>query len=119
MFSLSIRTCLDVASISNDITNSIPETVAKPAISKRGGWEIQIAASDPDAADQNLLAMAKALALGKYHETSPYTQRITSRSVTLYRARFIGFDNRPAVMAIKSVSVIGGEISPRQSLNRD
>jgi D-alanyl-D-alanine carboxypeptidase (penicillin-binding protein 5/6) len=90
---------IEVASISNDITNSIPASVAKPGTSERGGWEIQIAASDSDAAAQNLLAKAKADALGKYGEISTYTQRTTSRSDTLYRARFSGFGSRSAAMS--------------------
>ncbi|MFK0333790.1 serine hydrolase [Rhizobium sp. NPDC090275] len=90
---------IEVASISNDITNSIPASVAKPVVSERGGWEIQIAASDSDAAAQNLLAKAKADALGKYGAISPYTQRTTSRSDTLYRARFTGFSSRSAAMS--------------------
>lgn len=90
---------IEVASVSADITNSIQASVAKPATSERGGWEIQIAASDSDAATQSLLAKAKAEALGRYDGISPYTQRITSRSDTLYRARFTGFDSKSAAMS--------------------
>ncbi|WP_245507282.1 D-alanyl-D-alanine carboxypeptidase [Rhizobium sp. PP-CC-3G-465] len=90
---------IEVASISNDITNSISVSVAKTATSERGGWEIQIAASDSNAAAQSLLARAKADALGKYGAISPYTQRTTSRSDTLYRARFTGFGSRSAAIS--------------------
>ncbi|WP_246749513.1 D-alanyl-D-alanine carboxypeptidase [Agrobacterium rosae] len=90
---------IEVASISNEITNSISASVAIPAIRERGGWEIQIAASDSDAAAQSLLAKAKVDALGKYGEISPYTQRTTSRADTLYRARFTGFSSRSAALS--------------------
>ncbi|MGC4023916.1 MAG: SPOR domain-containing protein [Mesorhizobium sp.] len=90
---------IEVASVSADVTNSIQASVAKPATIERGGWEIQIAASDSDAAAQSLLAKAKADALGRYGKISPYTQRTTSRSDTLYRARFTGFDSRSAAMS--------------------
>ncbi|MGI2036319.1 serine hydrolase [Rhizobium panacihumi] len=90
---------IEVASVSADITNSIPASVATPVISERTGWEIQIAASDSDAAAQNLLAKAKADALGRYGEIAPYTQKITSRSDTLYRARFTGFDSKATALS--------------------
>lgn len=99
---------IEVASISDEITNSISASVAKPAESERGRWEIQIAASDSEAAAQRLLAKAQSDVLTKYGEISPYTQRIKASSATLYRARFAGFNSRSsaasACQALKSNS---------------
>lgn len=90
---------IEVASVSNEVTGSIQGPAANQPSIVRAGWEIQIAASDSDAAAQRLLAKAKSEVLTGYKAISPYTQKTNDSATPLYRARFSGFDSKSSAMS--------------------
>lgn len=90
---------VEVASVSNEVTGSIQVAAANQPSIVRAGWEIQIAASESDAAAQRLLAKAKSEVLTGYKAISPYTQKTNNSATPLYRARFSGFDSRSSAMS--------------------
>lgn len=70
---------------------------------QRSRWEVQIAATDSEAAARSLLASARSN-IGSYGGIAPYTEAVQSGSATLYRARFTGFeDQSSAVSACKEL----------------
>ncbi len=70
---------------------------------ERSRWEVQIAATDSEAAARSLLANARSN-IGSYTGIAPYTEAVQSGSATLYRARFTGFeDQSSAVSACKEL----------------
>ncbi|CUX36290.1 D-alanyl-D-alanine carboxypeptidase [Agrobacterium tumefaciens] len=70
---------------------------------QRSRWEVQIAATDSEAAARSLLANARSN-IGNYAGIAPYTEAVQSGSATLYRARFTGFeDQSSAVSACKEL----------------
>ncbi|QTK80781.1 D-alanyl-D-alanine carboxypeptidase dacA [Agrobacterium tumefaciens] len=70
---------------------------------QRSRWEVQIAATDSEAAARSLLANARSN-IGNYSGIAPYTEAVQSGSATLYRARFTGFeDQSSAVSACKQL----------------
>lgn len=71
---------------------------------QRSRWEVQIAATDSEAAARTLLANARSNIAGNYAGIAPYTEAVQSGSATLYRARFTGFeDQSSAVSACKEL----------------
>ncbi len=71
---------------------------------QRSRWEVQIAATDSEAAARSLLANARSNIAGNYAGIAPYTEAVQSGSATLYRARFTGFeDQSSAVSACKEL----------------
>ncbi len=71
---------------------------------QRSRWEVQIAATDSEAAARSLLANARSNIAGSYSGIAPYTEAVQSGSATLYRARFTGFeDQSSAVSACKEL----------------
>lgn len=79
-----------------------PAPAAAPA-GQRSRWEVQIAATDSEAAARSLLANARSN-IGNYSGIAPYTEAVQSGSATLYRARFTGFeDQSSAVSACKAL----------------
>lgn len=70
---------------------------------ERSRWEVQIAATDSEAAARSLLANARSN-IGSYTGIAPYIEAVQSGSATLYRARFTGFeDQSSAVSACKEL----------------
>jgi len=79
-----------------------PAPAAAPS-GQRSRWEVQIAATDSEAAARSLLANARSN-IGNYSGIAPYTEAVQSGSATLYRARFTGFeDQSSAVSACKAL----------------
>lgn len=66
-----------------------PAPVAQP---QRSAWVIQIAAVDSETAAMSMLERARSRIGGPLRQASPFTERVVSNGVTLYRARFSGFD---------------------------
>ncbi|QSZ57510.1 peptidase M15 [Rhizobium sp. ZX09] len=76
---------------------------AAASAGQRSRWEVQIAATDSEAAARSLLANARSN-IGNYSGIAPYTEAVQSGSATLYRARFTGFeDQSSAVSACKAL----------------
>jgi D-alanyl-D-alanine carboxypeptidase (penicillin-binding protein 5/6) len=90
---------VEVASISDDVTNAIQAAIPTRSGVERHGWEIQIAASDSSEAALSLLAEARQDIASQNRDVSPYTQKIQSGSATLYRARFTGFESRSSALS--------------------
>ncbi|KIV64784.1 D-alanyl-D-alanine carboxypeptidase [Rhizobium sp. UR51a] len=79
-----------------------PAPAAAPS-GQRSRWEVQIAATESEAAARSLLANARSN-IGNYSGIAPYTEAVQSGSATLYRARFTGFeDQSSAVSACKAL----------------
>lgn len=79
-----------------------PAPAAAPS-GQRSRWEVQIAATDSEAAARSLLANARSN-IGNYSGIAPYTEAVQSGSATLYRARFTGFeDQSSAASACKAL----------------
>jgi D-alanyl-D-alanine carboxypeptidase (penicillin-binding protein 5/6) len=85
--------------------SAIPKPApAAPSAGQRSRWEVQIAATDSEAAARSLLANARSNIAGSYAGIAPYTEAVQSGSATLYRARFTGFeDQSSAVSACKEL----------------
>ncbi len=84
--------------------SAIPKPAPAAAIGQRSRWEVQIAATDSEAAARSLLANARSNIAGSYAGIAPYTEAVQSGSATLYRARFTGFeDQSSAVSACKEL----------------
>ncbi|HCL64395.1 MAG TPA: peptidase M15 [Rhizobium sp.] len=72
-------------------------TAAPPApvpAASRGTWQIQIAAATSAKAAQDILAEAKAKIGAPLADRGTYTEPVSSRGATLYRARFTGFGSK-------------------------
>ncbi|WP_162749610.1 D-alanyl-D-alanine carboxypeptidase [Agrobacterium sp. MS2] len=83
--------------------SAIPRPAPAAASGQRSRWEVQIAATDSEAAARSLLANARSN-IGNYSGIAPYTEAVQSGSATLYRARFTGFeDQSSAVSACKAL----------------
>ncbi|EKJ94473.1 D-alanyl-D-alanine carboxypeptidase [Bradyrhizobium lupini HPC(L)] len=92
----------DVADMMQASAIPRPAPAAAPS-GQRSRWEVQIAATDSEAAARSLLANARSN-IGNYSGIAPYTEAVQSGSATLYRARFTGFeDQSSAVSACKAL----------------
>lgn len=60
------------------------------------GWQVQIAAAESENQAISMLKSAKAKAGASLRGRVPYTEPVEADGKTLYRARFIGFDNKSA-----------------------
>lgn len=60
------------------------------------GWQVQIAATETEGQAIRMLKNAKAKTGSALRGRSPYTEPVESGGQTLYRARFVGFDNKTA-----------------------
>jgi D-alanyl-D-alanine carboxypeptidase (penicillin-binding protein 5/6) len=103
---------MQIATANNQMADMIQvSAIPKPApaaaigqpTGQRSRWEVQIAATDSEAAARSLLANARSN-IGSYAGIAPYTEAVQSGSATLYRARFTGFeDQSSAVSACKEL----------------
>jgi hypothetical protein len=82
------------ASSDEDETSSIV-----PASTRVAGWKIQIAAAPSQSQAEDLLDRALGQASKVLRTASPYTEPVTTKGATLYRARFAGFRNQAAARA--------------------
>ncbi len=60
------------------------------------GWQVQIAASESENQAVALLKRAKSRTGSALRGRSPYTEPVDANGQTLYRARFVGFENKTA-----------------------
>lgn len=79
-------------------TQAIGQTIGKPD-TRRSRWEVQIAATDSEAAARSMLANARSNIAGNYAGIAPYTEAVQSGSATLYRARFTGFEDQSSAVS--------------------
>lgn len=100
---------MQIATANNQMADMMQvSAIPKPAptaatAGQRSRWEVQIAATDSEAAARSLLANARSN-IGNYAGIAPYTEAVQSGSATLYRARFTGFeDQSSAVSACKEL----------------
>lgn len=87
-----------IAAADGLMADTIEATVASEVM-ERSRWEVQIAATDTQAGADALLSEAARASLGRVSGISPYIERVTRGSATLYRARFTGFDSRSAAQS--------------------
>ena len=71
-------------------------SVIKPPVKIAKGWQIQIGATDSQAAAMKLLGKAQSRAPRHLAKVTTYTETIVKNSTTLYRARFTGFTSKRA-----------------------
>jgi D-alanyl-D-alanine carboxypeptidase (penicillin-binding protein 5/6) len=88
---------LEIAAADENMADMLQASVTAPASSAaktKGGWHVQIAATDSPAAAAALLSKAQRGLNGQFAGISPYTEAVPSGSSTLYRARFAGFNSQ-------------------------
>jgi D-alanyl-D-alanine carboxypeptidase len=74
---------------------------AAPKAQPRPGWMIQIGAFPDEGEARERLQSARNLAKGILGKADPFTERVVKGRETLYRARFVGLDERRAEAACK------------------
>ena len=67
----------------------------------RGEWMIQVGAFPAETQAKDRLKAAQSVARIMLSDAEPFTERVTKRDATLYRARFAGFDKDQADAACK------------------
>ena len=72
---------------------------AAASVGQRSRWEVQIAATDSEAAARSLLANARSNIARNHAGIAPYTEAVQSGTATLYRARFTGFEDQSSAVA--------------------
>ncbi len=75
---------------------SVKGEPAAPPPGNVAGWKIQIAAAPTRAGAEDMLDHALSTAQTVLASATPYTEPVTVRGATLYRARFSGFANQQA-----------------------
>jgi len=65
----------------------------------RSRWEVQIAATDSEAAALSMLKSAKDSLSSGHAGVAPYTEAVRTGGATLYRARFTGFDTQAEALS--------------------
>jgi D-alanyl-D-alanine carboxypeptidase len=83
---------------SADAAESVAPAPA-PAAAQTEGWKIQLAATPNKDSAVKILKTAKAKAGQMLASAQPMTQSVVKGDVTLYRARFVGFDDKEAARA--------------------
>ncbi len=86
-----------------------PETKpeAPAAANPKGGWVIQIGATDDAAKAADLLSRAQAEGRGALASAHPFTEKVQKGDATLYRARFAGLDPAGAEIACRTLKRSG------------
>jgi D-alanyl-D-alanine carboxypeptidase len=72
------------------------QNIGKQSASPKGAWIIQIAAADSEIGAMKILTGAKTKGGKALASAEPFTQSVRKGSVTLYRARFGGFETKDA-----------------------
>lgn len=72
------------------------KAIIKPPVKIARGWQIQIGATDSQAAAMKLLGKAQSRAPRHLAKVKTYTETVVKNKTTLYRARFTGFSSRSA-----------------------
>lgn len=65
----------------------------------RSRWEVQIAATDSEAAALSMLKSARDSLSSGHAGVAPYTEAVRTGGATLYRARFTGFDTQAEALS--------------------
>jgi D-alanyl-D-alanine carboxypeptidase len=63
------------------------------------GWQVQIGAAVSETAAIGLLKKAQSATGAALRNRAPYTEEVTSKGQTMYRARFVGFQDKDAAQA--------------------
>lgn len=63
------------------------------------GWQVQIGAAVSETAAIGLLKKAQTAAGSALRNRAPYTEEVTAKGQTMYRARFVGFQDKDAAQA--------------------
>jgi D-alanyl-D-alanine carboxypeptidase len=74
---------------------------ARPKISGKLGWMIQLGAMPEEAKATELIERAKTSGGRELSKAEPFTEKVTKDGATLFRARFAGFDEDAAQSACK------------------
>jgi D-alanyl-D-alanine carboxypeptidase len=92
--------------IAKSVEKSAEKTAEAHPAAGRGGWVIQIGATDDAEKASDLLNRAKSknAALASAH---PFTEKVQKGDSTLFRARFAGLDSNAAEQACKSLKRSG------------
>ncbi|MFT0892319.1 serine hydrolase [Pseudochelatococcus sp. G4_1912] len=77
--------------------------IASTAPMQGAGWIIQLGASADEGKAHHLLQQARIKSLGLLANASPFTEKVVRGNVTLFRARFSGFDPEGAQEACKTL----------------
>lgn len=72
------------------------KSIIKPPVKIAKGWQIQIGATDSQAAAMKLLGKAQSRAPRHLARVQTYTETVVKNSTTFYRARFTGFASQSA-----------------------
>ena len=80
---------------------------AEPKPSSRGGWIIQIGATDAADKATDLLNRARSQSREALASARPFTEKVKRGEATLYRARFAGLDTNEAEQACKTLKRSG------------
>ena len=70
-----------------------PAMSHQAAVIASGKWVIQLGATDDEGKAKEILARARAKAAGTLASASPFTEKVAKGGSTLFRARFVGFDD--------------------------
>ncbi|CAH1678479.1 D-alanyl-D-alanine carboxypeptidase [Hyphomicrobiales bacterium] len=70
-----------------------PAMSHQAAVVASGKWVIQLGATDDEGKAKEILARARAKAAGSLASASPFTEKVEKGGSTLFRARFVGFDD--------------------------
>ncbi len=76
-------------------------------VSAKGGWIIQIGATDDAEKARNLLSRAKSEGRSALASALPFTEKVQKGDSTLYRARFAGLDPNEAEAACRALKQSG------------
>lgn len=71
----------------------VQATSRQAAVIASGKWMIQLGATDDEGKAKEILARARAKAAGPLASASPFTEKVEKGGSTLFRARFVGFDD--------------------------
>lgn len=63
------------------------------------GWQVQIGAAVSETAAIGLLKKAQSATGSALRNRAPYTEEVTAKGQTMYRARFVGFQDKDAAQA--------------------
>ena len=83
------------------------EPLAEPDAPPRGGWVIQIGATDDAEKANALLSRAKTEGHSALASAKPFTEKVQKGDSTLYRARFAGLDPNEAEAACRTLKRSG------------
>jgi D-alanyl-D-alanine carboxypeptidase len=85
------------------LTDDVPTAsiAARPKVSAKLGWMIQLGAMPEEAKATELIERAKTTGVKELSKAEPFTEKVTKDGATLFRARFAGFDEDAAQSACK------------------